>query len=119
MRIPKHYGQSREDNCFFCGGRALAENENGLPTCIKHKNEKTPDLKCLCGEYLDAKKGKYGTFFLCMKCGPVSLRKINDAGMVPKDTTEQRIEKTNQRKETTNDQGKKEITIRSDDPDYF
>lgn len=117
MRIPKHYGQSREDNCFFCGSRALAENDNGLPVCIKHKNEKTPDLKCLCGEYLDAKKGKYGTFFLCMKCGPVSLRKIKDAGMLPEKKTG--AESTGKTAHEKKPYEKKEITIRSDDPDYF
>ena len=29
----------------------------------------------VCGEYLDIKKGKFGAFFLCSQCGPVSIRK--------------------------------------------
>jgi len=32
-------------------------------------------LKCVCGEWLDIKKGKYGPYFHCLNCGNVSFKK--------------------------------------------
>lgn len=80
----KVYGQSQELQCPFCGSRATAKNEQGLPVCHRHtKNE--VNLKCVCGEYLDVKESKYGPFFTCMNCGAVSYKKgleINDLPMI-------------------------------------
>lgn len=76
----KVYGQSQEVNCPFCGGSATSKNEQGLPVCRNHTKAEI-NLKCVCGEYLDVKESKYGTFFLCMNCGSVSAKKafeIND-----------------------------------------
>ena len=76
MRIPKKkvYGQSRMENCPICGDRATAKNEQGIPVCRDHK-EFSITLKCSCGQYLDAKEGKWGTFFVCFECGPISWHK--------------------------------------------
>jgi len=32
-------------------------------------------MKCVCGEWLDIKKGKFGPYFSCMNCGNISWRK--------------------------------------------
>jgi hypothetical protein len=32
-------------------------------------------MKCACGGWLDMKVSKFGPFWVCMKCGPVSWRK--------------------------------------------
>jgi len=80
MRGRKVYGQSQELLCPFCGERATVKNEQGLPTCTHHRH-KEMNLKCVCGSWLDIKESKYGTFFVCMECGPVSWKKaweIND-----------------------------------------
>jgi hypothetical protein len=130
MRIPKRYGQSREDRCFFCNLQATTENSQGIPTCITHKKE-TQDIKCACGEWLDSKKGKYGSFFLCMHCGPISMHKARELATPSQGGKEQKEhqedvpekeirEKRMPEKETTrNTERKKEVTIRSDDPLYF
>jgi hypothetical protein len=76
----KVYGQSQEILCPFCGTQATTKNAQGLPVCHRH-TDKEINLKCVCGGWLDVKESKFGTFFLCMDCGPVSYKKcfeIND-----------------------------------------
>ena len=70
----KVYGQSRIENCPFCGKRALCVNRQGIPVCDTHKG-KYLDIRCTCGSWLEARKGKFGVFFTCINCGTVSLRK--------------------------------------------
>ena len=50
-------------------------SEQNVPCCSKHKKSVLPDMKCACGSWLDLKESKYGPFWLCLKCGPVSWRK--------------------------------------------
>jgi len=47
-----------------------------VTVCRGHKNAVLNDMRCICGEYLDIKKGKYGYFFLCMNCGPQNAKKV-------------------------------------------
>lgn len=74
----KVYGQSRVDECVFCGVRAFSENSQGFMTCKDHKNSIMEDKNCLCGEFLDVKKSKWGAFFVCPNCGPMSLKKVEE-----------------------------------------
>ena len=76
MRLPKTYGMSSVAPCPFCGGQAFAKNDQGVPCCTKHKHLKMPDLKCVCGSWLDQRESKFGVFFTCMKCGAVSFSKM-------------------------------------------
>jgi hypothetical protein len=118
MRIPKRYGQSRIDRCPFCGKHATTSNEQGVPVCKDHKNSELKDLKCVCGEYLDVRSGKFGTYFHCMNCGNMNMKKaleINDVR--DKSIKEESDKKTETYKKYVKKE--KEITIRSDDPDYF
>ncbi|MFH1072981.1 MAG: hypothetical protein V1743_06140, partial [Nanoarchaeota archaeon] len=105
---------------------ALTENLQGIPVCLDHKNRKTGELKCVCGDYVDIKKGKYGTFFLCMRCGPMNLRKIKECNNVAANVWREK------QSEDKHDEGisdgdnnnqhtskPKEVTVRSDDPIYF
>lgn len=78
----KVYGQSQELQCPFCGGRATAKNGQGLPVCHRHTKDEI-NLRCVCGEWLDVRESKYGTFFTCMHCGPVSYRKGLEANDLP------------------------------------
>ena len=66
---------SRIEKCPFCEKQAVTENAQAIPVCVAHKKEKLPDLKCSCGDWLDVKKGKYGTYFSCMRCGNISFGK--------------------------------------------
>ncbi|MFH1917282.1 MAG: hypothetical protein ABIJ21_08535 [Nanoarchaeota archaeon] len=124
MRIPKVYGQSRMEGCIFCNARALSMNSQKIPTCVAHKNREVLDWKCACGDWLDIKNGKYGAFFTCMKCGIVSIRKareINFGKIQEEGKEEESKERQSQTQKTKRreDYEPKEITIRSDDPDYF
>ncbi len=78
MRIPKRYGQSQIPKCPFCKEQAITTNKQKLPVCLRHKESVLQELKCSCGSYLDMKHSKYGPFFVCMRCGPVNLRKALD-----------------------------------------
>ena len=81
MRIPKRYGQYRVEKCPFCGQRAISVNSQGVPVCSRHKQKKLGNLKCVCGEPLEMRNGKFGVFFTCISCGAISLKKaveVND-----------------------------------------
>ncbi len=78
MRFKKVYGQSKDEECIFCGKTALCENKQGIPTCSEHKNDLLEDKKCVCGEYMEIKRSKWGPFFLCPTCGPKSLKKAEE-----------------------------------------
>jgi RNA polymerase subunit RPABC4/transcription elongation factor Spt4 len=140
MYIPKRYGESKIETCPFCGKQSLTENKEGIPVCLQHKNESLKDMRCLCGEYLVTKKGKYGAFFICIKCGPMNLKKaleINEDRKSNKTSQTQAKQTTQapqiqstptpqyniQRPSKPNDPPKKFVPkvfeVRSDDPRYF
>jgi len=75
MYIPKKYGQSKITACPFCSSQAFTKNKQGLDVCKDHKNSTLPDVRCVCGEYLDLKIGKFGGYFFCMNCGNMNLNK--------------------------------------------
>ena len=112
MKARKVYGQSRIDKCPFCGKQATTKNSQGVSVCLAHKNAIMNDLKCACGEYLDIKEGKYGYFFMCMNCGPQSHTKVYTLNEI-KDISKK------EQKKTKKVEKKEEITITSDDLNYF
>ena len=116
MFIPKKYGQSKIDKCPFCQKQATIKNKQGLPVCTDHKQELLDGLKCLCGSNLEMLSGKFGIFFSCFKCGNISLRKALEINDVKPRVKQENIYSGQSSKETS---GRKEITIRSDDPRYF
>lgn len=75
MYIPKRYGESRIESCPFCGKQSTCMSNQGIPVCALHKENELLDLKCMCGDWLDLRTGKFGPFFQCMKCGNINLRK--------------------------------------------
>ncbi|MAE13650.1 hypothetical protein CMO92_03720 [Candidatus Woesearchaeota archaeon] len=107
----KVYGSYRVDTCPFCQSRALTKNSQQIPVCSQHKNQEATDLKCVCGEWLMIKEGKWGVFGLCLSCGPVSWSKLCElnpnAFQLKKETKKEDQKKQN------------EFIIRSDDPLYF
>ena len=134
MYIPKRYGQSKIDNCPFCGKQATLLNSQGVPTCISHKEEQLENLKCACGSTLDLLTGKFGVFFSCMKCGNINFRKMLEFNVIkPKmsissDKISNQAREIKSKFEPKTEQridpkspygGRKVTTIRSDDPRYF
>lgn len=115
MYIPKRYGESRRDCCPFCGKQATTANPESVPVCIDHKKSKLGELKCICGNYLELRKGKFGVFYSCISCGAVSLSKALEVNPIKSDTVEHKSE--NKQKDKTTRKG--ELQIRSDDPNFF
>jgi hypothetical protein len=71
----KIFRKSRLDKCPFCYKRAIAKNKQGLYVCNDHKNTILKNIKCVCGEVLELRNGKYGPYFYCFNCGNMSLKK--------------------------------------------
>jgi hypothetical protein len=130
MYIPKRYGQSRINNCPFCGKISITKNKQGVPVCLEHKTENLNNLKCVCGEYLDIFEGKWGPYFRCMNCGNINFKKGLE--MNPQIKNRVNSEQSNGGS-TDNSNGKgnqdsskrqekaprKEITVTSDQIDYM
>ncbi len=126
MYIPKRYGMSKIDCCPFCQKHATTTNSQKVPVCAAHKQDLLNDLKCICGSTLDILNGKFGVFFLCMKCGNISLKKVlefNDVKPKAKEASAQRFSNNSSNNHRPNNQRqpteRKEIIVRSDDPRYF
>jgi hypothetical protein len=125
MYIPKRYGESKKQSCPFCNKPALTKNSQGVPVCIKHKNESL-DLKCICGEWLDVRSGKWGPFFNCGRCGNISFAKameanpnIGSASSTQQSTAKKATSIPEKKPAVTKDKGKKEIVITSDEVDLY
>ena len=116
MFIPKKYGHSKIENCPFCQKQAIIRNNQGIPVCSQHKEEYLDDLKCFCGSTLKMMNGKFGTFFSCIKCGNMNLRKVMEFNTIK--TNVNSDEETLQKK-AEDSKSRKEITVSSDDPRYF
>ena len=129
MYIPKRYGQSKINACPFCGKRAITENSQGVPVCIKHKGDSL-DLKCICGDWLDVLSGKWGPYCRCMCCGNISWAKAMEVNPnisqknVVKEVKEDRPRpfapkrQFPGREKIKSDGKKKEIVIRSEELDF-
>ena len=120
----KVYGESRIENCPFCGKVASLENNQGVPVCIDHKNNELASMKCACGEFLDIMKGKWGPFFVCINCGNISFKKGLDMNPPPKNNTTKQDNNNNNKikaKQTykTIEKTKDNITISSDELDFY
>jgi hypothetical protein len=46
-----------------------------VPVCKNHVDAKLPEIKCACGSWTELREGKWGPFFLCLSCGPISFSK--------------------------------------------
>ena len=120
MRGKKVYGESKIYICPFCDKKALTENKQGVPVCLKHKGRVLSDLKCVCGNWLDVMKGKWGAFFNCINCGNINLGKgleINPSikSGVSKEANKERPKRSyNAIKETKN-----EVVLTSREADFY
>jgi len=110
MFIPKRYGESKKQDCPFCNKPALSQNTQGIPTCAAHKETLLPDVKCMCGSWLELKNGNWGPYFNCTNCGNLSFAK----GMARAAPTQSAGPQTAPEKK----HAPTHITVRSDDPLY-
>ncbi|MFT4307839.1 MAG: hypothetical protein ACMXYM_00520 [Candidatus Woesearchaeota archaeon] len=78
MMRRKVYGQSENTICAFCGKQATTRNTERVPVCKDHRSAKLEEVKCTCGRFMDVKEGKWGPFFVCPACGPVSFEKARE-----------------------------------------
>ena len=115
MRIPKRYGEGLVNKCPFCDRTATTTNNQGVSVCHRHKKSHLGELKCVCGEYVEQRKGKHGVYFFCINCGNISAKKIFEVNDV-KDSNE--ASKKNGSGHNKHDSGK-EITITPNDVEYF
>lgn len=114
----KVYGASRLEKCPFCEKTALTKNAQGIPVCLDHKHKEIGNLKCSCGKWLDLKSGKFGSYFNCINCGNISFNKAID--MNPKiEPDKKQTQAKPLYKTEKEDKPKKEITIRSDELDFY
>lgn len=125
MRIPKRYGQSKSNKCPFCGIEAVFHNSQGIPVCRKHRDLSLNDLKCMCGESLESRTGKFGAYFYCMNCGNVNFKRaieVNEGRLnrqkEPELKQKKKFEeiKSEIRKEKN---GPTETTVTSDELDFL
>ncbi len=131
MRNKKIYGQSQTNLCPWCGSNATAKTGQGVPCCRNHTKAELPDIKCVCGDWLDVAEGKYGAYFRCLTCGNKSFNKgleMNGLviGSVPNSASEH--EPKNSVIEQSDDASRtrlpkqskpKEIIVTSDEVDFI
>ena len=116
MYIPKRYGQSKQHTCPFCGKTATAQTSQGVPVCIVHRSTQMPEVKCLCGKWLELCSGKWGPYFRCINCGNVSwTRGMEMAEMQKGKTASSPIPIASPSAPKSGE----ELVVRSDDPRYF
>lgn len=116
----KKYGNYRTEYCPFCGKTALSKNEQGVAVCKVHTKTNLQDMKCMCGQWLEIKKGKWGAYAMCESCGSMNLKKafeINDGPEPAKVTGED--SKTKSRPSPKSKPKPREITVRSDELDFL
>tara|TARA_Y100000310_G_scaffold259945_1_gene268790 strand:+ start:297 stop:668 length:372 start_codon:yes stop_codon:yes gene_type:complete len=123
MRIPKKYGQSKVNHCPFCGKLSITQSKQGIPVCTNHKEATLNDCKCMCGDYLDLRQGKFGPYFTCMNCGNLNFNKglelnpnATDQQAPQPETTETKPKK---KKQTQYKFTPTETVVRSDELDFM
>ncbi len=144
----KAYGEYQIKSCPFCSRQATQKNEFGLEVCYQHLKAKMEEIKCTCGSWLEQKSGKFGTYYNCLNCGNLNFQKAMEIKAITmkdvnnginKETTSVKSTNNIQKKETAPifykppsfeqekaikkekpiRQQRKEITITSNDVEYF
>ncbi|MDO8661590.1 MAG: hypothetical protein Q7K43_06900 [Candidatus Woesearchaeota archaeon] len=121
MRIPKKYGESQLLKCPFCDKRALCKNKQGVPVCASHVQLSLNEMLCSCKSPLELRKGKWGPYFNCIKCGNQNFKRVLEMGQTS--STQQNTETPTTDLRTQTQISKKhtptEIHITTDDAQWF
>ncbi|PIN77194.1 hypothetical protein COV16_07210 [Candidatus Woesearchaeota archaeon CG10_big_fil_rev_8_21_14_0_10_34_8] len=115
MKYRKYYGRSKIIECPFCSKQAIAKNKQDVPTCIEHKDQNLPDLKCACGSWLDLLVSKHGPYFRCFKCGNVKWQRAIEINGKP---TPQNIEKKEIKQKSVPEKTKKQYVLNNHTKTY-
>ncbi|HLC66983.1 MAG TPA: hypothetical protein VJK52_05070 [Candidatus Nanoarchaeia archaeon] len=116
MYIPKRYGESKKTTCPFCGKVSTIQNSQGVPVCVAHRTTMMPEVKCVCGKWLELLSGKWGPYFRCINCGNVSWNKGREMVEMQKGSAPSPAVQSTQKAVPTR---REELVVRSDDPRYF
>jgi len=133
FRAKKSWGNYKTASCPFCGKISTQTTEQGLNVCRNHTNQKLEEIRCTCGSWLEQRSGKFGPYFNCLKCGNISYNKGMEiksmttvtfakelkeieSKPIQKNSYENRYAHLKEKKEPTK---RKEITISSNDVEYF
>src|SRR3989338_1621127 len=92
FKARKVYGQSKENNCAFCGSIATQTTKEGILVCSHHLQQKIENIQCTCGSWLEQKSGKFGPYFTCFNCGNINFNKAMEMkAILPAASPEQKI----------------------------
>ena len=125
FKAKKVYGSYKQIKCPFCDKLATQKNEVGVDVCRMHTKSVLQEIKCTCGSWLEPRVGKFGTYFNCINCGNINLAKANEIKAMtmkdqPKEVVVDKPKSSFSRTSfSENKKQRKEITISSNDVEYF
>ncbi len=140
FKVKKSYGEYKTPTCPFCSRIATHKTEQGLEVCHLHTKSVFEEIKCTCGSWLEQRSGKFGPYFNCIHCGNINLNKameIKAITMKDKPKVEEvkpKVSENNYKNESKDykkdtyspsnkkesySREKKEITIDTNDVEYF
>jgi hypothetical protein len=118
----KVYGSYKTTTCPFCSRMATQKNDQGLDVCHLHTKSVQDEIKCTCGSWLEVRSGKFGPYYNCINCGNINYNKameVKSVTMKDKPQVVKEEPKTYSQNKTYQKKERKEITITSDDVEYF
>ena len=118
FKAKKVYGSSKQIICPFCARIATQKNEQGVEVCHVHAKSVLPEIRCLCGSWLEQRSGKFGPYFHCMKCGSMNFARGMEIKQLRGDVKPSSVQKEEQQ-EKKESYERKETIITTDDVEYF
>jgi len=124
FKAKKVYGQSKVSRCPFCDKLSTRKSEQGLDVCPQHVKTVLEEIKCVCGSWLEVRAGKFGPYFNCMNCGNMNYAKGMEMKSLmikdrPKNVIVDKPKSSYSSYDSFKKKERKEITITSDDVEYF
>ena len=117
FKAKKEFGKSKTTACPFCARTATHKNAQGLEVCHRYLQQKMEEIKCACGSWLEQKSGPFGPYFNCLNCGNLNLKKALEIKEIT--SLSDNSKDFDQPDLQENKKEKKEITITSEDIEYF
>lgn len=118
FKLKKQYGNYKVLTCSFCARTATQQTEQGVEVCHKHTHETVDEIKCTCGSWLELRSGKFGPYFNCINCGNLNYQKGMEIKEITMRNSSKEPVKTESQK-VSEHRKSREITISTNDPQYF
>ncbi len=130
----KDYGSYKTSKCPFCQRTGTFKNSQGLDVCKQHVESVLEEIKCTCKGWLEPRSGKFGPYFHCENCGnfnyekgmkikelttPIKLDEPESKPINSVNTPFPQKTSFHQKKPAFSKSKPKEITITSNDLEYF